>query len=296
MRSFANTSASERPIPIAGPARPTVRPTRTAPGCAEIGVTGRGGRSLVTRAFATSPLRVLTPANHGRAAWIYTSTFGGGLVDGDRFAIDVAVGGGASALLSTQASTKVYRSPRGIDVHLHARIEDDGWLVAVPDPVVCFAASRYRQHQRVDLAEGGNLVLLDWVTSGRRATGERWVFDEYVSRTVVYHGGRLLLHDALALRAVDGNLGERMGRFDVLAVVVIAGPALRDEAAALVSEVDGLRLARRADDLTAATALPGGGCVVRLAGCSTEQVGRRIRRLLSFVPRRLGDDPWARKW
>jgi urease accessory protein len=259
-------------------------------------VTRSGARSVVTRAYATSPLRLLTPDNHGHAAWIYTSSFGGGLVDGDRVAMDVTIEAGATAFLSTQASTKVYRSPRGTSVDLHARVAADGLLVLAPDPVVCFAASRYRQTQRVDLARAAALVAIDWMTSGRRASGERWRFDEYAAQLSVRLDDALLVHDALALRRDDGDLAARMGRFEVLAIVVLIGDRLRAASAEIVSGVGGLPVTRRADHLLSATAVGDAGCVIRIAGTSVEQVSRTWRELLGFVPALLGDDPWHRKW
>ena len=253
-------------------------------------------RSVVSRALATSPLRLLTPANHGHAAWVYTSTYGGGLVDGDAISLQVSVEPGAAAFLSTQASTKVYRSPRGSEADMRVDVGRDGLLVLVPDPVVCFASSVYRQTQRANVAEGAGLVLVDWVSSGRRASGERWMFDEYVSRTVVRYGGRLVLHDATALRSADGDLAVRMGRFDVLALVAIVGEAMRSESLALIAQVAEAPIVRRADELIAAAPLGEIGCVLRVAGRSVEHVGRRLRQLLGFVPGLLGDDPWSRKW
>jgi urease accessory protein len=70
------------------------------------------GRSVASHVYATSPLRLLTPANHGHAAWVFLSSLGGGLVDGDRLALAVSVEKGAAAYLSTQASTRVYKSRR----------------------------------------------------------------------------------------------------------------------------------------------------------------------------------------
>jgi urease accessory protein len=253
-------------------------------------------KSVVSRALAMSPLRLLTPGNHGHAAWIYTSTYGGGLVDGDDISLRVRVAPRAAAFLSTQASTKVYRSPRGSDVEMRADIEPAGLLVSVPDPVVCFAASRYRQTQRLDVSEGAGLVLVDWVSSGRRVSGERWEFEEYVSRTIVRHRGRLVLHDATALRSSDSDLATRIGRFDVLALMVIVGEPLQLDAAAIVSSLSQQPLGRRSDLLISAAPLGESGCVVRIAGRSVEQVGRRLRQLLGFVPALLGDDPWSRKW
>jgi urease accessory protein len=275
---------------------PGVPVTPGVPGRAHIGVIRSGSRSVVSRAYATSPLRLLTPANHGHAAWIYTSSFGGGLVDGDRIALDVDVGCGAAAFISSQASTKIYRSPGGTSADMHARVAGDGLLVVAPDPVVCFSGSKYRQTQTVELADRAALVLVDWVSSGRHAAGERWAFDEYHGRIIVRLDGRLLVHDALALRAADGNLRARLGRFDVLAVVVLAGTTLAGAASSLVATASGVPLRRCADQLVAATALRDCGCVVRFASTSVERVGRTIREFLGFLPALLGDDPWIRKW
>ena len=38
------------------------------------------------------------------------------------------------------------------------------------------------------------------LTAGRVASGERWLFDRYFSRTRVWRGNRLLLHDAVHQR------------------------------------------------------------------------------------------------
>jgi urease accessory protein len=252
------------------------------------------GRSVVTEAYATSPLRLLTPTNHGRAAWVFTSSFGGGLVDGDAISLDVEVADGAAAFLSTQASTKVYRSARGTSSELTARVGDEARLVVAPDPVVCFAASRYLQRQSFELAGSASLVAIDWMTSGRWASGERWAFDSYEARLTVRRDDALLVHDVLALRAQDGNLAARMGRFEVIAIAVLVNV---DAAAEIVGRLAGQRVERNAQQLLAATTLSDArSCVIRIAGVSVEQVGRTLRGLLSFVPALLGDDPWSRKW
>jgi urease accessory protein len=259
--------------------------------------------------YATSPLRLLTPSNHGRSAWIFTSSFGGGLVDGDRLDLRLAVEAGASAYVSSQASTKVYRvradgdrgssaSPEaGAHAALCARVAEGGLLILAPDPVVCFASARYRQHQRIDIEDGGALVMLDWVTSGRRASGERWAFDAYESGIDIREGGRRCAYDAVALRRDDGDLATRFPRTNVLATLVIAGVPLERESAAVRARLGRQPVIRRAPVLTSAAPLRGGrGVIVRLAGASTQDVAHCVRDLLAFVPALLGDDPWARKW
>ena len=234
------------------------------------------------------------PRNHGHAAWVYTSNYGGGLVDGDHVALDIDIGPAAAAFLSTQASTKVYRS-KGTITEVHARIGPGALLVMAPDPVVCFAASRYLHIQEFDLAASSGLVLVDWLSSGRHTTGERWAFDEYCARLRVRRCGMLVVHDSLALRAQDGELAARLGRFDVLGMALVLGTHLRDHAIEIVTRVAQTPVRRRADELVAASPV-GDGCLLRLAGTSVEHAGRMFRDYLGFVPPMLGDDPWARKW
>src|SRR5262245_54561573 len=100
-----------------------------------------------------SPVRWLTPRSHGGGAWVFASTFGGGLVDGDAIVIDVTVERGGRAMLSTQASTKIYRSRNGTSLTLRANVERAAMLVVLPDPNVCFAGSSYAQAQRFALEE-----------------------------------------------------------------------------------------------------------------------------------------------
>ena len=254
------------------------------------------GRSVVRSVYATSPLRLLTPKNYGHAAWIYTASYGGGLVDGDAITIQATVGTDAKAFLSTQSATKVYRSPRGTKVTLHADVEENGLLVSMPDAVVCFAGARYCQTQRVNLAAGAGLILLDWFTSGRRESGERWVFNEYLSHTVIRLDGHLIVHDALALRASDGDLATRLGRYDVLAVAMMVGRLLQRDVEQIVARVRDERVRRHADRVVTVSPLSGAGCVLRVAGQSIEDVERTLQDLLHFMPRLLGDSPWARKW
>jgi urease accessory protein len=265
-------------------------------GAGVVDVVRSASRSVVTRAYATSPLRLLTPRSHGQAAWIYTSSYGGGLLGGDSVRLGVRVGPDARAFVSTQASTKVYRSSLGTNVELDAHVAAGGQLILWPDPVVCYAASGYRQQQNVDLDDGAALVLVDVMSSGRRESGERWRFTNYATRLSVRYDRRLVLRDAIDLSADDGDLAGRMGRFDVLATAVVAGAPLRREADRIVAAVGDMPVVRRADALVAASPLSGAGCLLRVAGRTVEDVVGTVREQLAFVSCLLGDDPWARKW
>jgi urease accessory protein len=258
-----------------------------------------GGKSVVTRVEASSPLRLLTPRGPAESAWIFTSTLGGGLLSEDRIAIDLSVDAGASCLLSTQSQTKVYRpEARGVATQqMHVRAAPDAMIVSLPDAVTCFAGSAFFQRQRLELSGSSSLLLLDWLTSGRRARGERWAFRRYDSRVDVGVDGKLMFRDCLHLDEEDGPIDaqHRMGACDCFATLLLMGPRFADGAAALLAWSSAQPISRRDPMIFSASPIAD-GTVVRVAGPSTESVGAWIRRRLEFLPRMLGGDPWNRKW
>jgi urease accessory protein len=250
--------------------------------------------TVVRAARANSPLKLLLPRNHGRGVWAYLASFGGGLVDGDSIHVEVDVGARATGLLSTQSSTKVYRSPRGCRQTLQARVGEDGLLVLLPDPVACFAGARYEQETTVTLAPRASAVLLDTFTCGRAARGERWAFSHYLARTLVQREGVPLLLDAVRLSPEEGALPPRMGRFEALAMLAVFGPEVAPLREAILRAPAPLR--RRAPAIETASPLGEDGALLRVAATSVEDALSAVRARLRALPTLLGDDPLARKW
>jgi urease accessory protein len=227
---------------------------------------------------------------------VYTATYGGGLVGGDAIHLTVDLEPGARAVLATQSSTKVYRSMRPATQQMIARVGDDALLVVGPDPIVCFAGSSLRQIQRYDLHRGASLVVVDWITSGRRAMGERWAFNSYEGRLEVRREDRTILYDSVRLTREEGPIVERMGRFNVCATVVVIGPLVAAPAATLISEIANLPVTPRADVVISAAPLHSDGVLMRMIGLSTEQISTVLRQHLRFLRSELGGELWSRKW
>ena len=254
-----------------------------------------GLRTVVRDALAQSPLRLLTPGNHGSAAWAFTSTLGGGLVDGDRVRLDVELGPGARALIGSQGANRVYRSPIGCKSELHARVADGALLVLAPDPTACFTGATYEQRTAIDLDAGGSVALLDVLTAGRSASGERWAFRRCSTALSLRTGGRVLLDETWLLDPAHGPLLDRLGRFDAIATVLLAGPLLADARAASRARIDAAPPAHRAALVEVASPIGEGALLVRVAATSVEACVKAARAHLACVPGLLGDDPWARR-
>ena len=67
-----------------------------------------------------------------------------------------------------------------------ARSTKVGALLAVlPQHTSCFKGASFVQHQLLDVAIGGNVVYVDWLSAGRRhGRGENWDFESFESRAL----------------------------------------------------------------------------------------------------------------
>lgn len=282
-------------------------PTSSAAPCSAPRPTGRTGQgaivarrvgaiSTLARAEARSPLRLLHPVFPDcRAAAVCLVTFGGGLVDGDRIDLDLVVEPGATLLVFTQSTTKVFRGSAA----QRLRAEVHGTLVLLPDPVACFGGARYEQRVDVDLRAGGACVLLDGFTSGRAAHGERWAFDRLDLRTTITEDGRAVLRDALVLDGADAAVPPRLGAFEAMLTAVAFGARAAPIARALLEpRTPSAELVVTASPLPvgAAGASAARGAIARFAATSPARALAAVRRSLRNLPEIEAVDPFASKY
>lgn len=155
------------------------------------------GKSRLVACKNIQPLKLLQPAAPAHAYHVVLSSYGGGLVAGDAIRLRVTVRAGARLVLSTQASTRVFRSIDGAvaEQHTAGELAEHALAVVFPDPVVPQADSRYRQVQAWHLQPTSLLLLVDWFHSGRMDQGERFTFHSFHSELRVRVAGRLVVLD-----------------------------------------------------------------------------------------------------
>lgn len=307
-------------------------PTNFERGRAELEVAMVFNASTLTGAYATNPMKLLTPRSRGLSVWTYTSSFGGGMVAGDQTRFDLRIRAGARCCVGTQSATKIYRNPaRHPCGHAtHAVVEEGAFLAFMPSPVQPFAGSSYSQRQTFLLAAGAGLALVDCFTAGRAACGERWAFDHFSSRNEVFAASETAPPDPDRPGSISGNgrpaatqparpadppdadrvfldsvrldAGESSlrslhatGRINCFALLLLLGLPTRKPAADLLEAVGRQPVERRASLVVSASPV-GDGAVLRVAGEEVEAVEAEVRRHLGFLGDLLGDLPWSRRW
>ena len=189
-------------------------------GVAEIAFARRGGATRLAHLYQHDPMRVLFPMPEpGDAALAVLVTTSGGLVAGDRMAIDVRAEPGAIAHVTASAAEKVYRSTGATTrIVQHFAVEAGGWLECLPPETIVYDGARLRRSTRLDLGEGAGFLGGGILVFGRRARGERFTRGLLHEHWEVSRGDWLVWGDALHL---DGDIAG-----------LIANPAGFDAAAA----------------------------------------------------------------
>ena len=204
---------------------------------------------------------------------------GGGLVEGDESTSILRSGAGAAALLSTQAETKVYRSP-GWPLGLGSASRH-GWQAACwrlpPSRSRPSPGRATQQQQRFELAPTASLLLVDALVAGRTARGERWAFDRYRSQNEVRVGGRLVAGRCAPARTAraGGAAPGGSARFQAFALLVAIGPRVRGLRRRAGCAVEALPCAAGAPLLATVSPVPGG--VLRALRGHDHRGARRVR-------------------
>jgi urease accessory protein len=252
----------------------------------------RGTATVLAACRSTLPLQVLAPVGlDDPAAVVSVLNPTGGLVGGDRLAIEVVVGTGAHAVLTTPSATKVYRTggePAVQDVLI--RLEPGATVEYVPDHTIPFAGSALRQAIGVEVGEGARLVLVDSFAAGRVGRGETWRFDRLESALLIEDAGGRLLRDRFVLRGDPawGGLGgtESHPYFATVALVgVVADARFEAEVAALAKG--------RSDVRIGGEALPRGGYLLRCLALDAPAFTEAVEGIWTAARCLLGARPLA---
>lgn len=154
-------------------------------------------RTVVTDAYRTAPFHLGLPSDRAGdgSVELIVQGVGPGYLPGDRLAIDIAVGEGASLVVRGQGATKVYPSPCGVPavVEVTLAAEPGGRLVYLPGELIPFRDAVLEQVTRIEVGDGGSLALGEILTPGRAAMGELHQFAQLHLAVEATYDGRMCL-------------------------------------------------------------------------------------------------------
>jgi urease accessory protein len=253
-------------------------------GLLDLALSRHAGVTRVHRHYQRGPLHVLRPIHldYGRPdmAFLYVQQSGDGLVQGDRYRVDVDCEPGSATHVTSQAATNVFGACQSFASQLvNLRVGAGAVLEYLPDPVVPFRGSRLFQRTRVTVDPEATVILGETLLPGRVARGEAHAYDLYWSETQVRRpDDTLLFADVLRLNPRAGESPTSIGLLNahsvIAALYVISGQTDPADIVAVMRTA----LAAHREVLAGASELPSGcGGAARLLGPTSKAVQAALR-------------------
>ncbi|MBV9504772.1 MAG: urease accessory protein UreD [Acidobacteriia bacterium] len=162
---------------------------------------GQGTRLRVeTQEPPWKVIRAFPQANGG--ALVHLHNVSGGILAGDLLSLQMEVGCGARAQVTTTGATRLYRHRPGAacsEQRTEIFVAEGGLLEYLPDPLIPFGRSRHTQRTAVQLASGARFFWWEIVAPGRQAMGELFAFDSLRIDTSVSSALRPLMIERFLL-------------------------------------------------------------------------------------------------
>jgi urease accessory protein len=111
-------------------------------------------------------------------AYLYIMSTSGGVLQGDRYKMDIALSRGAKAHITTQGATRVYRMERNYATQIvNVDLEADTYFEFIPDQVIPYRNSRFYQTLRMGVHDSATMIYSEMIVPGRVASGESFEYD-----------------------------------------------------------------------------------------------------------------------
>ena len=213
----------ETPVGLLGAGRPGKL------GLMELTFRRQGGQTRMVHHYYRSPLQMFQPIyldpNRPDMPFVVLLQNGGGMLQGDRYRIDLHCGADASAHITTQSASKLYKCEENYVTQIVDIVAEAGsYLELLPDMIIPYRNSRFFQHIALRIDPTATVILGDVLAPGRTAHGEQHDYTLFVSQLEACTlDGTLLVADTIKLepQRYSPNRPGILGDFDALGVLYI---------------------------------------------------------------------------
>jgi len=222
-------------------------------------------------------------------ACVYVISTSGGVLQGDRLAIEIDVGPDAQAYVSTQSATKIHEMDANYAVQTQQIVLAEGaYLEYLPEPTIPYRHSRLLTRTRIAIAPTATLLHAEVLLAGRKyyGDGERFAYDVFSSLVrAETTDGRELFTEKILVEPGRSSVRDTgvMGAFDVFANVLLLTPKKHAERIFETIEAT-FDLDPERGYAAAASRLPNdAGLVYKVVGVESETVRDKVRAFWSRV-------------
>lgn len=140
------------------------------------------GRTVVKEQYSRVPLftqrALYLEDSLPSMAYLFIISPSGGILQGDRYRMDIVLKNKARAHITTQGATRVYRMERNYATQIvNVTVDEESYLEFVPDQIIPYRDCRFFQTVNMKIHESGTLLHTEMIAPGRVARGESFQYD-----------------------------------------------------------------------------------------------------------------------
>ena len=111
-------------------------------------------------------------------AHLFVLSPSGGILQGDRYRMDVELKNNAVSHITTQGATRIYKMESNYATHLVSlNLRNNSYLEFIPEQIIPYKNSRFYQKTLLDIDDSSTAVYSETIVPGRIAMGEMFDFD-----------------------------------------------------------------------------------------------------------------------
>jgi len=139
-------------------------------------------KTVITKQKTQVPLYVQKALHYDldypSMAHLFVLSPSGGILQGDRYRMDVALKNNAVSHITTQGATRIYKMESNYATHLVSlKLRTNSYLEFIPEQIIPYKNSRFYQKTLLDVDESSTVVYSETIVPGRIAMGEMFDFD-----------------------------------------------------------------------------------------------------------------------
>ena len=118
-------------------------------------------------------------------AYMYIVSPSGGILQGDRYQIDITLANNTYAHVTTQGATRIYRMETNYASQvINIEVMEGAYFEYIPDQIIPFRNSRFYQEVILNVHDNATMVYSEVIVPGRVASGEAFEYDICYVKTV----------------------------------------------------------------------------------------------------------------
>ncbi len=215
-------------------------------------------------------------------AYLYIISPSGGILQGDRYRIDITLANDALFHLTTQGATRLYRMDKNYATQLvNINVGEGCYFEYIPDQIIPYRNSRFYQSVTIKTHDNSTMIYSEMLVPGRVASGESFDYDIcYLKTNAKDQNGDLRFVDTAMLEPKKRNLKN----FGILENFDVVGTVYLLSSTNYVGELNDLintMIESRPEIHGGATILPrNSGVLTRLLGSSATEVREVIYEIV----------------